>query len=378
MKDTKICIVTSARSEYGHLKWIIDQIHNDPELELQLVVTGGHLSNEQGYTIKDIEEDGYPIAAKVDMKLNNLTTASIVRSTAYCSRGMADVFEQLKPNILLVLGDRYELLSICSAALIMEIPIAHLSGGDVTEGAIDNAIRNAITMMASIHFPGVQDSANNIARMKDSSTNIYVVGEPSLEFFNRIPLMTRIELAKDLYLDSEKKWVMLTYHPETKISLEDNLQAIRNIINVLEDTTNTQVVISKANADYGGMQINEYLTQVSVRNPHKFKLFASLGQLRYLSYMKQVQYVIGNSSSGIVETPFLFTPTINIGNRQKGRYLCENIIQIPATLQDIQKEIVSTEKEIRKSKEDSLYWGDGNTASKVIDILKKHEITHKL
>jgi UDP-hydrolysing UDP-N-acetyl-D-glucosamine 2-epimerase len=370
MKKHKICIITGARSEYGHLKWIIGEIHKEPKLELQLVVTGGHLSLEQGSTIREIEEDGYPVIATVDMKLNNQTASSIVRSMGYCSEGIADVFERLEPDILLVLGDRYELLPVCSAALIMGIPVAHLSGGDITEGAIDDAIRNAITMMATIHFPGVQDSANNIARMRGSNANIHVVGEPSLEAFNRLPLMNRVELAKELDLDPEKKWVMMTYHPETKLSLEDNLCTIRNIIKALSDTINTQIVMSKANSDYGGKQINEYLIRVSNSNSEKFKLYASLGQLRYLSYMKQVQYVIGNSSSGIVESPFLQIPAINIGNRQKGRYLCENIIQTLANLSDIQKAIKITEK-IKISKEDYLYWGDGNTASKVTDILKK-------
>jgi UDP-hydrolysing UDP-N-acetyl-D-glucosamine 2-epimerase len=371
MEKPKICIVTGARSEYGHLKWIIDQIYKDPELKLQLVVTGGHLSPEQGSTIKEIEEDGYPVTAKIDMKINSQTATSIVRSMGYCSESIADVFERLKPDILLVLGDRYELLPVCSAALIMNIPIAHLSGGDITEGAIDDAIRNAITMMATVHFPGVQNSASNITRMRGTNANIYVVGEPSLETFKRLRLMSRIELAKELDLDIDKKWVMMTYHPETKLPLEENLRTVRNIIEALSDTVNTQIVISKANADYGGKQINEYLTYISISNPEKFKLYVSLGQLRYLSCIKQARYIIGNSSSGIVETSFLQIPTINIGDRQKGRYLCKNIIQVQANLPEIQKAVEAAEN-VRISKEDCLYWGDGNTASKVVDILKKY------
>jgi len=368
---SKICIVTASRSDYGHLKWIIDQVTNDSEFELQLVVTGAHLSKEQGNTIDAIKADGYSIVAQIDMKLENKTQESIIRSMGYCSEGLADTFENLNPDIVIVLGDRYELLPICSAALIMGIPIAHLSGGDITEGAIDNSIRNAITMMATLHFPGVKGSAENIARMTGDSDNIYVVGEPTLETFIRLPLINRDELALELGLDPTKKWVMLTFHPETKLSLEYNLQTIQNIITALNTTTNIQVVISKANADYGGFQINQYLEQVTINNPEKYKFYASLGQLRYLSYMKQVQYIIGNSSSGIVEAPFLHIPTINIGDRQKGRHLCQNVIQSSGNLSDIE-EAIQKVKTINFTEEDCLYWGDGHTAIKVVEIVKKY------
>ena len=192
----KICIVTSARSEYGLLKWVIDGVHHDPELELQLVVTGAHLLEEQGYTCRFIEEDGYPITAKVDMHLKSGNLKDIVHSMGHCSMGMGDVLDDLKPDMVVVLGDRYELLSIVSAALVMGIPVAHISGGDVTEGAIDNEVRNAITMMSSLHFPGVQSSAENIARMRGGEENIFNVGEPGLESFMRMELMSREELAE--------------------------------------------------------------------------------------------------------------------------------------------------------------------------------------
>jgi len=373
---SKICIITASRSEYGHLKWIIDVVANDLELELQLVVTGAHLSEEQGNTIDAIKADGYLIAAQVNMRLDNQTQASIVRSMGYCSEGLADVFEELNPDILIVLGDRYELLSICSAALVMGIPIAHLSGGDVTEGAIDNTIRNAVTMMASVHFPGVSDSAENIARMIGNKDNIYVVGEPTLETLVRLPLLNREELAVELELDIAKNWVMLTYHPETRSGLNENMLAVQNIITALDMTLDTQIVISKANADYGGWQINQYLEQVVEKNPAKYKIYASLGQLRYLSYMKQVQFIIGNSSSGIVEAPFLNIPAINVGDRQKGRYLCQNVIQTSQNLSEIKKAIQMAENN-NFSKDDCYYWGDGNTALKVVSIVKKYVLDNR-
>lgn len=182
----KVCVVTASRSEYGLLRWVINGIHHHPDLELQLVVTGTHLVEEQGLTYKLIEADGYPISAKVDMHLNSQSQDSIAKSMGWCVLGMADVLTNLQPDILVVLGDRYELMSICSTALVLNIPIAHISGGDVTIGAIDNEVRNAVTMMATLHFPGVIESAQNIVRMRGSEKHVWTVGEPGLDNFKRM------------------------------------------------------------------------------------------------------------------------------------------------------------------------------------------------
>ena len=194
----KVCIITAARSEYGLLKWVIDGVYQDSELQLQLVVTGAHLSEEHGLTYRFIEDDGYPIAAKVDMHLKSDDKTDIVRSMGRCSDGFADAFAQLHPDVVVVLGDRYELLPIVSAALVMGIPIAHLSGGDITEGAIDNEVRNAVSMMSAIHFPGVESSADNLRRMLGDDAKIFTAGEPGLESFLRYELMDRPELAESI------------------------------------------------------------------------------------------------------------------------------------------------------------------------------------
>lgn len=365
----KICVVTAARSEYGLLRWIIDAIFHSETMELQLVVTGGHLSHEQGYTVKTIEDDGYPIAAKVDMRLDNATTVDIVASMGRCGEGFAKVFDTLQPDLLVVLGDRYELLPICSAALVIGIPIAHISGGDVTEGASDDAVRNAVTMMATYHFPGVADSARNIERMRGSKEHIYTVGEPGLDNFNRLELWGREQLAENLQLDASKRWVLMTYHSQTRISLEQNMDAVKNIIASLNQIDNIQVVITAANADLGGVQINTYLRNVAIENPGKYKFHTSLGQLRYMSFMKHAALVIGNSSSGIVEAPFLRVAVVNIGERQKGRYLCENIEQVEANQESILQAIHNiNSKELDSS--DYNYWGEGYTGQHIIDIIQ--------
>jgi UDP-hydrolysing UDP-N-acetyl-D-glucosamine 2-epimerase len=364
----KICIVTATRAEYGHLKWLVDEVYHDPLLELQLIVTGAHLSEEQGNTVDAIYADGYPIASLLDVNIDNSTKLAIAQTMSRISEKIASVFNALKPDVVVVLGDRYELFPICFIAFVMGFLIAHISGGDVTEGAIDDNIRNAITMISSFHFPSTLDSAQNIIRMRGLDKNIFVVGELSLDLFNRINLISRSELSAELNIDRNKKWILLTYHPETKEEMPYNIKAVQNIITALKNISDAEIIITKANMDYGGQEINSYWELISMRYPETFRLFSSLGQLRYLSLIKQVLFVIGNSSSGIVETPLASVPAINVGNRQKGRYQCENIIQTGIKVEEIKEAIKKIEK-ITKIK-DRYYWGDGRTAEKIKRILK--------
>lgn len=369
MSVPKICVITAARSEYGLLRWLIDELNLDKDIELQLVVTGAHLSNQFGYTIDEIVSDGYPIAAKVDMELKVDSTANIAKSMGLCGIRFAEVFKDLNPDIIVVLGDRYELLPICSTAIIMNIPIAHISGGDVTEGAIDDQIRNAVSMMSAIHFPGVEDSSENLSRMCGSE-NIFVVGEPGLENFKRLKLMNREMLSQSLGLDFHKQWVLVTQHPETKLTIDLNLDIIHNLINGLKALKSFEFIITKANADPGGNEINQYFESICNEDKH-FKLFSSLGQLRYLSLINEVAFVIGNSSSGIVEAPFCGTPVINIGNRQKGRYISSNIINVSGfddSITDAINILVARKNDKILVKDN--YYGDGNTAIKIKNIIK--------
>lgn len=369
----KVCIVTAARSEYGLLRWLIDEVSRDEELILQLVVTGSHLSEEFGNTYQEIEKDGYSIDYKVDMKLSVSDASGIAKSMGYCMLGLTDALQFLKPDILVVLGDRYELLPICSTALVLNIPIAHISGGDVTEGAIDDQIRNAVTMLSSIHFPGVKDSGENIARMTNSPNNIYVVGEPGLDNFTRMPLWSREQLAESLNLDINKKWILVTQHSETKASLGDNLQMAKNIIAALDALDGIQVVITKANADLGGTQINDYFESVAAANSQKYSLYPSLGQLRYMSFMKEAFCVIGNSSSGIVEAPYLAKPVINIGERQKGRYMAPNIISVTGLENTIAEAISKiTLQDTENIFKPDYHFGEGNASVKIKNYIKEY------
>lgn len=366
----KICFVTAARSEYGLLKWLMKDTYECKDFEFQLIVTGAHLSYNQGHTIDYIIADGFQISEIVNVELDTSTEAQIASSMGLMSQGFAKAFEKLKPDYLLVLGDRYELLPICSTALVMRIPIIHLSGGDITEGVIDDNIRNAITMMADYHFPGTKESKNSIIRMRNSKENVWDVGEPGLDSFFREKLLTRKELACDLNFDMNKKWVLMTYHPETKKSVDINVKNVKACIDALLEIDDCEIVITHANTDFGGLEINNYIAQMGEKYSDKIKVIASLGQLRYLSFMKQTAFVIGNSSSGIVEAPFLNIPVINVGERQKGRYQCGNVNQCSAEkdiiIKIINKILIAEKKEYK----DLFYWGDGHTSTRILNILR--------
>ena len=369
----KICIVTAARSEYGLLRWVIDEVYKSRELELQLIVTGGHLSEEQGYTYKAIEKDGYPIAAKIDINLDSSSQVAICKTMAICQHKFSDILNTLNPNVIVVLGDRYELLPICSTALMLNIPIAHIAGGDITDGAIDNYVRNAVTMMSTYHFPGTEESGERVRRMLGSSKNVYVTGETNIDNFNRIKIWTREELAKSLNLDRSKKWIICTYHSETLLSLDENLDRVKSLSKLFTTKVNDyEVIITKSNADYGGNVINEYFEKETAKSQN-LHLFASLGQSRYISILYQVEFMIGNSSSGIFESPFVGVPCINLGERQKGRVYSSNILTIdgtyPAMIEALNKMMTVEFKEKLNSINNP--YGDGHSSEKIVKILKE-------
>ncbi len=365
----KICIITAARSEYGLLQWLITDLENDTDVDLSLVVTGSHLSFGQGLTYRQILADGHHITKQVEYLLDSSSAVGVAKSAGLCGISFADVLSDLSPDLLVILGDRYELLPICTSALIQGIPIAHISGGDVTEGAIDNQVRNAVTMMASIHFPGTEESAKNIERMRSSNMNVYNVGEPGLETFVRTNLLSRKELGDSLKIAPDKKWIICTLHPETMETTGYSLAMAKNMITAVSKIDNSEVIITAANADLGGSEMNEYFREVSERRSN-FHFIPSLGQLCYLSIMNQAYALIGNTSSGIVEAPFIGVPVINIGERQKGRHLCRNII--PAKGDSIESLIEAVKQIPDRKFEPDYYYGDGNCSRNIINHLKNY------
>ena len=306
------------------------------------------------------------------MLLSSETSVGISKSMGLCSIGMTDAFIRLKPDMIVVLGDRYELLPIVGTALVMRIPVAHISGGDITEGAIDNEVRNAVTMMSALHFPGTEESAARIRAMRQSPDNIYVTGETNLDNFRKIELLNRHQLAESLKLNPVKKWILGTYHSETTLSVSENIQRVNNLIVSLEkECPDCEILFTKANSDIGGNLINDILQQYAEEKDN-FHFVASLGQKRYISILYQVIMMVGNSSSGIFETPFVKLPVLNIGDRQKGRLITSNIKCCDGTelgMQNALKEL-QTEEFHNKCKTVDNPYGDGHASERIVEQIK--------
>lgn len=364
----KVAVVTAARSEYGLLRWLITDMEADGDIDCVLIAAGAHLSAQQGMTVNRIIEDGHAIAHTVDFLLPGDSDADIARSNGRAAIAFADVLAAERPDMLVVLGDRYELLGICSSALLLRIPIAHISGGDVTDGALDNQVRNAVTMMADIHFPGTRESAANIARMRGSAENIYAVGEPGLESFVREQRMTRAELAESLGIDPAKKWILCTLHPETCRDVDYSIDMAHNMVAALKTVPDAEVIITAANVDAGGSAMNDIFRAAAAENAG-FTFVSSLGHRRYLSFMNEAWAVVGNSSSGIVEAPFLGIPVINIGRRQHGRHTCTNVTDTGADVADIRRALEAIPP--RRLAPDCFY-GDGHTSELIKEHIKEY------
>lgn len=345
----KICIVTGTRAEYGILKSVIDKVYKSEILELQLIVTGMHLSTEFGLTYKEIEEDGYPITSKVEMLLGSDTSVGITKSMGVALIGFADCFDINKPDIVVILGDRYEMLVAASAAMIAGIPIAHIHGGELTEGAIDDAIRHSITKMSQLHFTTTEEYRKRVIQLGEQPQNVFNVGALGVENAKSVSTLCKEELEKELDFHFEKQTIMITYHPVTLERLTSERQ-FGEILKVLDNHKEISVIFTKANADTDGRIINNMIEDYVDANRSRCKVYTSLGQLRYLSVLKYCDAVMGNSSSGIVEVPSFHIPTINIGNRQKGRIHAESVIDCGNDAEQIEAALMKAlSLEFRKS-----------------------------
>ncbi len=320
----KIMVVTSTRAEYGLLKPVIKKIADDKDLSLFLVATGTHISKNHGQTIDEIKKDGFLISSEIDILKFNNDDLGIVKTIAYTTEVFADLMHNEKPDLVLVLGDRYEIFAVSTAAASLSIPLAHISGGDVTIGAKDDFYRHCITKMANLHFPSTKESYNRLLQMGENPNFVFNVGGLGHENITSIDLMDKNSLSKSLEFDLSKDFALITYHPETQKN-SDVSKDMQNLFSAL-DKTNLNLIFTKANADAGGDIINNMIDEYCSNNQNKAKAFFSLGLLRYLSAMKYTKVVVGNSSSGVVETPSFKTPCVNIGDRQKGRYIAENVI----------------------------------------------------
>lgn len=371
----KICIATGTRAEYGLLKPLIEKINADDNFTLQLLVTGAHLSPEFGLTYRQIEADGYEIDAKVEMLLSSDTAEGITKSMGLGMIGYSDALKKLSPDLMIILGDRYEMLSVASTALIFRIPIAHIHGGELTEGAYDDAIRHAITKMSVLHFTSTEVYRKRVIQLGEDPKSVFNVGAIGLDNFKSLNLLSKSDLEKELNIKFNKYNYLVGFHPETLSNYSIETQ-FEELLNAIDTQIDSFFIFTKANADTDGRIINQMMEKYVITHPKKAALFASLGTLRYLSVMKHVTAIVGNSSSGILEAPSAPTATINIGNRQKGRIQAGSIINSITVKEDIINAFNKVKsKDFRINIERIINpYGNGDTSNQIMKVLKSLSI----
>lgn len=325
MKKRKICVVTGTRAEYGLLFWLLKGLNNDKDIELQLCVTGMHLSPEFGLTYETIEKDGFQIHKKIEILLSSDTSVGINKSMGLGLIGFADCYAELNPDLLLVLGDRFEIFVAVVAAMISRIPIAHCHGGESTEGSIDESIRHSITKMSHLHFTSTEIYKRRVVQLGEYPKFVHNVGALGIENLNKLDLLTKKELELRMGFTFSKRNLLVTFHPVTLEHATSEIQ-FSALLSALDSFTEVKVIFTKPNADTDGRKIIQLIDDYVSKNKDRCISFVSLGQLRYLSLLKFVDGVVGNSSSGIIEAPSFKTGTINIGDRQKGRIKAKSVI----------------------------------------------------
>jgi UDP-hydrolysing UDP-N-acetyl-D-glucosamine 2-epimerase len=363
----KICVVTSSRADYGLLYWIMKGIQNDPEFKLQIVATGMHLSSEFGSTASLITDDGFYIDKKVEMLLPDDSAVAVTKSIGLGVIGFADALQDLKPDIVVVLGDRFEIFAAVQAALIARIPVGHIAGGDVTEGAFDEALRHCITKMSHLHFVTNEGSAQRVRQLGENPDRIFDVGSPGIDYIRKLVLLTRDELQKELQFQLFPRNILVTFHAATLEKERPDEQFSEVLSGISSFGSTLGIVFTKANADTNGRIINRMIDDyVSLNN--NARAYTSLGQVKYLSLISQVDAVVGNSSSGIYEVPSFGKPTVNIGDRQKGRVMALSVINCPPRSEEIYASIKKAFS-IDCSDVKNPY-GDGHASEKIIEAIK--------
>ena len=371
----KICVITGTRAEFGLMYWLIKGIQEDPELQLQLVATGMHLSPEFGLTYQKIEESGFSIDKKIEILLSSDSSIGISKSMGLAMISFSECFDELKPDIVVVLGDRFEIFAAASAAMIAKRPIGHLHGGEATEGLIDESIRHSITKMSHLHFAATDLYRKRIIQLGEQPSRVFNVGSPGIDNIVKLKLLDKNEFEDSINFRLGQKNALVTFHP---VTLEHNTskQQFRELLHAIESIPEMTVIFTKPNADTNGRVIISMIDKFVQKNPQKYCSFTSLGQLRYLSALKQVDLVIGNSSSGLTEVPSFKIPTINIGDRQKGRMKAKSVLDcLPekeSILSTINKALSLSFKDLIANVENP--YGDGGASNKIIELLKSVDL----
>ena len=370
----KICVVTGTRAEYGLLYWIMKEIDADPELGLQIIATGMHLSSEFGNTYQQIESDGFVIDKKIDIELSSDSGVGISKSMGLGMIGFANAFNDLKPDLCIVLGDRFEIFSAVSAAMIAKIPIAHLHGGESTEGAFDESIRHSITKMSHLHFTATEEYKNRVIQLGEQPNKVFNVGGLGIDNINKLKLLSKADFENAIDFTFGKKNILVTFHPVTleNFTAKVQFQELLNSINKLE---NTKIIFTKANSDTNGRIINSMIDDYVAINDNSIA-FTSMGALNYLSALQFVDVVVGNSSSGLLEAPSFNIATIDIGDRQKGRIKADSVISCSPKQESISSAFDKSYSEdfqniVANTKNP---YGNGGASKIVVDIIKDFDL----
>ncbi len=375
----KICVITGSRADYGLLYWLLKEIQVDPDLQLQIVVTGMHLSPEFGLTWQQIVADGFSIARKVEMLLSSDTPVGISKAMGLGLIGFADVLADLQPDIVVVLGDRFEIFAAAQAAMNLRIPLAHIHGGELTEGAVDDAIRHALTKLSHLHFTATEAYRQRVIQLGEQPDRVFNVGAPGLDNIYRLPLLERAALEQAIDFKLGQRNLLVTFHPVT-LENATATQQFGQLLQALDAFEDVHVIFTYSSADADGRIIGQMIEGYRARHPKRIAAFVSLGSLRYLSLLRQVDVVVGNSSSGLLEAPAFKIPTINIGDRQRGRLSAASVLHCPPQAEAIKaalQEIWSGEMADILAQLENPY-GIGGASQKIKDALKRAELTDLL
>jgi len=375
MAKKTICVATGTRAEYGLLYWLMKEIQAADDLDLQIIVTGMHLSPEFGLTYQQIERDGFTIDEKVEMLLSSDSEVGIAKSMGLAMIGFADALDRLQPDMMVVLGDRFEIFSAASAATVAKIPIAHIHGGETTEGAFDELFRHSITKMSHLHFTSTEEYRNRVIQLGEQPDRVFNVGAVGIDNIKKLNLLDRNEFEESIGFKLSKKNLLITYHPVT-LETGTAQEQFANLLTVLGDLRDTHLIFTKSNSDTDGRIINEMIDKFVVNAPKRAVAFTSLGQLRYLSAMKYVDGVVGNSSSGLLEAPSFKKGTINIGDRQKGRIQAESVINSHTDIESIKESInyLYGDEFCNAVKNVNNPYGNGGASTKIVEVLRKYDM----
>ncbi|WP_418113758.1 UDP-N-acetylglucosamine 2-epimerase [Vibrio scophthalmi] len=368
----KVAVFTGTRAEYGLLFWLLEDIQNDPDLTLQLLVSGMHLSPEFGDTYKQIEKDGFNIDEKIEILLSSDSAVGTAKSMGLGVLGFADALSRLAPDVLVILGDRFEALAAAQTAMILRIPIIHLHGGEITEGAYDDAIRHAITKLSYLHGTSTEEYRDRVIQLGESPVRVKNIGAIGLDHLSRATFMDVTELGESLNFAIQKPYFVVTYHPVT-LGEEEPEKSFQALLDALDSYPEYQVILTYPNADDGGRRIIPMLEIYAASNPNRVLAIPSLGQVRYLSAIKNAAAVIGNSSSGIIEVPSFDVPTVNIGVRQKGRLAAKSVLNAEPTTLSIYSAINSAITKDYKVAGEVIVnpYGQGNASEQLIQMIRE-------